>query len=83
MVCTVLFFVVFRPAVGGVFGKISATEILPEDIEVTFDDVRGCEEAKQELQVNVRVGRGSKYSKKKFYRHKSKIPVGRRSSNSS
>jgi len=50
MICTVLFFVVFRPAVGGVFGKISATEILPEDVEVTFDDVRGCEEAKQELQ---------------------------------
>ena len=51
IVASVLFFVVFRPAVGGVFGKISATEILPEDIEVTFDDVRGCEEAKQELQV--------------------------------
>ena len=53
MICTVLFFVVFRPAVGGVFGKISATEILPEDVEVTFDDVRGCEEAKQELQANI------------------------------
>lgn len=51
MVGLVLFFLVFRPAVGGIFGKISATEILPEDIEVTFDDVRGCEEAKQELQV--------------------------------
>ena len=45
-------FVVFRPAVG-VFGKISATEILPEDIEITFDDVRGCDEAKQELQANI------------------------------
>jgi SpoVK/Ycf46/Vps4 family AAA+-type ATPase len=25
-------------------------EIAPEDIDVTFDDVKGCEEAKQELQ---------------------------------
>ena len=23
---------------------------MPEDIEVTFDDVKGCDEAKQELQ---------------------------------
>ena len=76
MICTVLFFVVFRPAVGGVFGKISATEILPEDVEVTFDDVRGCEEAKQELQANI--------LKNIFFpRHKSEFPVGRRSSNSS
>lgn len=27
-----------------------ANEIMPEDIEVTFDDVKGCDEAKQELQ---------------------------------
>ena len=76
MICTVLFFVVFRPAVGGVFGKISATEILPEDVEVTFDDVRGCEEAKQELQANILKNNFSS-------RHKSEFPVGRRSSNSS
>ena len=76
MICTVLFFVVFRPAVGGVFGKISATEILPEDVEVTFDDVRGCEEAKQELQANI-------LKNNFFSRHKSEFPVGRRSSNSS
>ena len=25
-------------------------EIAPEDIDVTFDDVKGCDEAKQELQ---------------------------------
>jgi len=25
-------------------------EIMPEDIEITFDDVKGCDEAKQELQ---------------------------------
>ena len=27
-----------------------ANEIMPEDIEVTFEDVKGCDEAKQELQ---------------------------------
>lgn len=27
-----------------------SNEIAPEEIEVTFDDVRGCDEAKQELQ---------------------------------
>ena len=27
-----------------------SNEIAPEDIDVTFDDVKGCEEAKQELQ---------------------------------
>jgi ATP-dependent metalloprotease len=27
-----------------------ANEISPEDIEITFDDVKGCDEAKQELQ---------------------------------
>merc|ERR1719192_1705999 len=50
LVASVLFFLVFRPTVNGVFGKISATEIMPEDIEVTFEDVKGCDEAKQELQ---------------------------------
>ena len=54
LVASVLFFLVFRPTVNGVFGKISATEIMPEDVEVTFDDVRGCDEAKQELQVSGR-----------------------------
>ncbi len=28
-------------------------EIAPEEIEVTFDDVKGCDEAKQELQEMV------------------------------
>ena len=55
LVASVLFFLVFRPTVNGVFGKISATEIMPEDVEVTFDDVRGCDEAKQELQASVRI----------------------------
>jgi len=34
------------------FGRMSrvANEIAPEDIEVTFEDVKGCDEAKQELQ---------------------------------
>ena len=52
LVASVLFFLVFRPTVNGVFGKISATEIMPEDVEVTFDDVRDCEEARQELQAS-------------------------------
>ena len=55
LVASVLFFLVFRPTVNGVFGKISATEIMPEDVEVTFDDVRGCDEAKQELQASGRI----------------------------
>ena len=33
------------------FGFTRGTnEVMPEDIEVTFDDVKGCDEAKQELQ---------------------------------
>eukprot|EP00092_Neocalanus_flemingeri_P032898 GFUD01035780.1.p1 GENE.GFUD01035780.1~~GFUD01035780.1.p1 ORF type:complete len:745 (-),score=192.85 GFUD01035780.1:309-2543(-) len=36
-------FPIFRITKGG-------NEISPEDIEVTFDDVKGCDEAKQELQ---------------------------------
>jgi len=32
------------------FGTRGANEISPEDIEVTFEDVKGCDEAKQELQ---------------------------------
>ena len=28
----------------------TANEIVPEDIQVKFDDVKGCDEAKQELQ---------------------------------
>jgi len=36
----------FRFGIGG----RGANEISPEDIEVTFDDVKGCDEAKQELQ---------------------------------
>ena len=36
---------------GGRFGFGGATnEIAPEDIDVRFDDVKGCDEAKQELQ---------------------------------
>ena len=31
-------------------GLKGGNEISPEDIEVTFEDVKGCEEAKQELQ---------------------------------
>ena len=48
-----LYYVVYRPAVGGLLGNLSATEILPEDVDITFDDVRGCEEAKEELQANI------------------------------
>ncbi len=29
--------------------SLGANEISPEDIDVTFDDVKGCDEAKQEL----------------------------------
>lgn len=37
---------------GNPMSRISrgANEIAPEDIEVTFEDVKGCDEAKQELQ---------------------------------
>ncbi len=41
---------VFRPVLTKFIRPMGPSEIAPEDINVTFDDVRGCDEAKQDLQ---------------------------------
>ncbi|XP_064471627.1 ATP-dependent zinc metalloprotease YME1L-like isoform X2 [Ornithodoros turicata] len=60
---------------GGPFRRVligTTNEVLPEDIDVTFDDVKGVEEAKQELQEIVEFLR----SPEKFSSLGGKLPKG-------
>jgi len=40
----------FRGGLSGLIQRSTFDEVAPEDIEVVFDDVKGCDEAKKELQ---------------------------------